>query len=82
MFRIDFLSSPRDSQESSLAPQFESINSSMLSFPNGPTLTSIHDYWKGHSFDYIDLCQQNDVSAFLIRCLGLSYLSFQGASIF
>ena len=29
-----------------------------------PNLTSIHDYWKNHSFDYTDLCQQNDVSAF------------------
>ena len=29
-----------------------------------PTLTSIHDYWKNHRFDYIDLCQQSDVSAF------------------
>ena len=23
----------------------------------GPTLTSIHDYWKNHSFDYMDLFQ-------------------------
>ena len=30
----------------------------------GPTLTSIYDYWKNHSFDYMDLCQQSDVSAF------------------
>ena len=30
----------------------------------GPTLTPIHDYWKKHSFDHIDLCQQSDVSAF------------------
>ena len=43
--------SPRDSQESSPTPQFKSINSSALSFPYGPTLTSIHDYWKNHSFD-------------------------------
>ena len=27
-------------------PQFKSINSSVLSFPYSPTLTSIHDYWK------------------------------------
>ena len=26
--------------------------------------TSIHDYWKNHSFDYTNLCQQSDVSAF------------------
>ena len=25
----------------------------------GPTLTSIHDYWKNHSFDYTNLCQQS-----------------------
>ena len=27
-------------------------------------LTSIHDYWKNHSFDWMDLCWQSDVSAF------------------
>ena len=37
--------------------QFKSINSSVLSSLYGPTLTSIHDYWKNHSFDYTDLCQ-------------------------
>ena len=41
----------KDSQESSLTPQFKSINSSALSFLYSPTLTSIHDYWKNHSFD-------------------------------
>ena len=30
----------------------------------GPTLTFLHDYWKNHSFDYIDHCWQSDVSAF------------------
>ena len=59
LFRTDFLynwlvwspCSPRDSQESSPTPQFKSINSSALSFHYSPTLTSIHDYWKNHSFD-------------------------------
>ena len=27
---------------------------------------------KNHSFDYMDLCQQSDISAFLICCLALS----------
>ena len=27
-------------------------------------LTHIYDYWKNHSFDYMDFCQQSDVSAF------------------
>ena len=39
-----------DSQESSPTSQFKSINSSVLSFLYGPTLTSIHDNWKNHSF--------------------------------
>ena len=43
--------SPRNSQESSPTPQSKSINSSALSFLYSPTLTSIHDYWKNHSFD-------------------------------
>ena len=35
---------PGDSQDSSPTPQFQSINSSVLSFLYGPTLTSVHDY--------------------------------------
>ena len=53
----------KDSQESSPTPQFKSINSSVLSFLYGPTLTSIHGYWKNHSFDQTDLCWQSNVSA-------------------
>ena len=52
-FRIDWLALLavlETSQESSPTPQFKSINSSVLSFLYGPTLTSIHDYWKNHSF--------------------------------
>ena len=41
----------KGSKESSPASQFESINSSTLSLLCGPTLRSIHDYWKDHSFD-------------------------------
>ena len=59
IFRTDFLydglvgypCSPRDSQESSPAPPFKSINSSALLFLYSPTLTSTHDYWKNHSFN-------------------------------
>ena len=46
-FRIELmcsLCSPRDSQESSSASQFNNINSSASSLSDGPTLTSIHDY--------------------------------------
>ena len=37
--------------QSSPTPQFKIINSSVLSFLYGSPLTSIHDYWKNHSFD-------------------------------
>ena len=36
----------------------------MFSLLYRTTLTYIHDYWKNHSFDYLELCQQSDVSAF------------------
>ena len=36
---------------SSPSPQFKSINSLAFSLLYSPTLTSIHDYWKNHSFD-------------------------------
>ena len=72
LFRADFLQdwlvwspySPRNSQESSPIPRFKSICSSVLSLLYGPTLTSIHDHWKNHGFDKMDLCWQSNVSAF------------------
>ena len=36
--------------------QCKSIGSSVLSFLDSPILTTIHDYWKNHSFDQMDLC--------------------------
>ena len=56
-FRMDWLdllaeSSPRvSSQESSPAPQFKSVYSSVLNFLYSAALTSIHDYWKNYSLD-------------------------------
>ena len=46
---------PRDSQESSPAPQFESINSSALSLLYCPTLISVHDYRKNHNLEYLSV---------------------------
>ena len=39
----------RKKKESSPAPQFEGINSSVLSLFYCPAHTSIHDYWKNHA---------------------------------
>ena len=44
--------------------KFKSINSSALSFLVSPILTSIHDYWKNHSIDLMDLVDKINVSAF------------------
>ena len=68
-FRMDWLEvgspcCPGDSQESSPTPQFKSINFSAFSFLYSPTLTSIHDHWKNHSLDQMELCWQSNVSAF------------------
>ena len=44
--------------------QHESINFSADHPLHGPTLTSVHDYLKNYSFDYMDLCWERDISAF------------------
>ena len=81
IFRTDFLYDwlvwspciPRDSQGSSPAPQFKSINSSALGFLYGPSLTSIHDCWKKKNVALtIQTCFGKVMSCFLICCLGLS----------
>ena len=48
----------------SFEPQFKSINFLVLSFLYSPTLQSIHDHWKNHSLDQMDLCWQSNVYAF------------------
>ena len=65
-FRIDWFDFIVDqrTQKSAPTPQLESIRSSVLSLLYGPTLRSIYNYWKNHSFDYMDLCQQSHVSDF------------------
>ena len=93
IFRVDFLSDwlvwsrcPRNSEESFPGPQFESISSLALSLLYGPTLTSVYDYWKNHSFDNTDLVSKvmsllfNMLSRFVIaflprgKCLLISWL--------
>ena len=67
--------SPRDSQESVPTPQFNSINSSALRLLYGLMLTSIHDYWKSHSFDLWTFVSKvmsllsNTLSRFIIAIL-------------
>ena len=50
--------------------QHSSKHSLALSFRYGPTRTSIYDYWKNHSFDYIYLSWQSNVilSITLLAC--------------
>ena len=65
-FRIDCLISLQSKELSGVfsSTQFEGIDTLVLSLLYGQTLTSIHEYWKNHSFDYTDLCRQSNVSAF------------------
>ena len=77
-FRIKWfdLLAIQGTQESSPAPQFESINSSALGLLYGPTLTSIHDYWKTiamTSWTFVNkVIKRLKSLCFLIHCLGLS----------
>ena len=75
-FRIDWfdLLAVQWTLESILQHQLEN-NSLGFSPLYGPTFTSIHD--SNHSFDYMDLCWQSDVSAFLICCLDFHSFSYK-----
>ena len=46
----------------------------------GPALTSVQDYWKNHSFDYMDLCWQ--VMSLLFNMLSRFVLAFLPRSKF
>ena len=52
-FKIDWLDllAVQGTLKSLSTPQYKSINSSALRFLYSPTLISIHDYWKNHTFD-------------------------------
>ena len=77
-FRIDWFDllavQGRDSQEPSPTPQFKSISFLALSLLYGPALTSAHDYWRNHIFDYTDLCQQSDVSFNMLSMFVIAFL--------
>ena len=75
-FRIYCPCCPRDSQEFSPAPQFKRINSLVFSLLYGPIVTSVHDYWKKHSFDYMVFCWQSDVSASYLS-ISISHSNFK-----
>ena len=64
-FRIDLFDLAVQGTLKSLL-QLHSLKASMLwrSAFFMVQLTSVHDYWKNHNFDYVDLCWQNDVFAF------------------
>ena len=46
------------------APQFEKISSSALSLLYGAAPPAVPDYWRNHSFDFMDICWQSNVSFF------------------
>ena len=72
VFRVDFPSDwlvwfpccPRDSHESSPAPHSEGINSLAFCLLYGPPVTTMCGHWEYHSFDYMNLWWQSNVSAF------------------
>ena len=78
IFRVDFLwdwlvwgpCCPRDSQECSPAPLFESANSLVLSLLYGTTLISIHDYFVKTITSTIWSFVAKWCLCFVIHCLG------------
>ena len=79
-FRIDWfdLLAVQGTLKSSPTPQFKSINSSVLSFLYGSTLTSIHDYWKNHSLD----CMLTQLRSNQVTTMETLQIMFSGPSAF
>ena len=76
-FRIDWLDSiaVQATLMSLLHKHNSKASSSVLSFHYSPTLTSIHDKWKNHSFDKTDLCRQSKVLPFnMLSTLVITFL--------
>ena len=65
-FRIDWLNllAVQGTLKSLLQHHNSKHQSLAFSFLYGPTLTSIHDHWKNHSFQWTEFCLQSNVSAF------------------
>ena len=63
-FRIDWFDLPAVQGTLKSLLQHHRLKVSILRCSALFMVTSIHDYWKNHSFDYIDLCWQSDISAF------------------
>ena len=55
-------------------PHFKNIDSSALRLHYGPILTSIHDYWKNHSSDYMDFVSK--VMSLLFNMLSRFVVAF------
>ena len=79
-FKIDWFELFAEKGTLKSLPQHHSLKTSIL---YGPTLTFIHDYWKNHGFDYMNLCKMTFllfsmlsrfVIAFLPRCKHLLIL--------
>ena len=86
-FRVDWLDLLAVQGTLKSLLQHHSLKASALwrsAFFYCPALTSIHDYWKSHSFDCTDLCRQSNVSVFitLSRFVIVFFFFFQGASVF
>ena len=61
-FRIDWFDlAVQKTLKSLLLHHSSKFSSSVLSLLYDPTLTSIHNYWKNHRFDYMDLCWQSNI---------------------
>ena len=60
----------------SSTPLLETISSLTLSLLYGPTLTSLYDYWKNHSFDNMDICRQSKALPLLFNMLSMFVIAF------
>ena len=63
-FRFDWFDLPAVWGTLQILLQHQNLKASVLQCSAFFMVQLLHDYWENHSFDYVDFCQQRDVSAF------------------
>ena len=74
MYWFDLLAVQATLKSLLLTTQFKIINSLVISFLLDLTLTSIHDYWRNHSFDLTFVSKVVSLLFHMLSCFVIAFL--------
>ena len=74
MYWFDILAVQATLKSLLLTTQFKIINSLAISFLLDLTLTSIHDYWRNHSFDLTFVSKVVSLLFHMLSCFVIAFL--------